>query len=77
MAGISWRFQPAFWREDIVAAVSVDVAHADAVAVAVVADDVLHHAAVSIFLVPGQRAIVSKLRQNLFCFAVVVEVHQE
>ncbi len=45
--------------------------------VAVVADNVLHHAAVLIPFVPGKRTIVSELRQNLLGLAVVIEVDQK
>src|SRR5580698_2232184 len=53
-------FQPALRGKDIVAAVPVDVAHPNPMAVAVVADDVLYHSAVLIPLVPGKRTIVSE-----------------
>src|ERR1035437_9066491 len=53
-AHIGGRFQPTFGCEDVVAPVAVDIAHADAVAVALPADDVLHPLAVLQFE-PGQR----------------------
>ena len=76
-AHIGGRFQPAFGREDVVAPVAIDIAHTDAVAVALPADDVLHPLAVLQFE-PGQRNIGAvELGEQLLRLAVIIEVHQE
>ena len=55
-ARVGRRFEPAFGREDIVAAVAVHIADADAVAVAGGADDVFYEGSVLRF-VPGERSV--------------------
>ena len=76
-AHIFGRFEPALGREDVVAPVAIDIAHADAVAVALVADDVFHPLAILQFE-PCERNIGAvELGEQFLLLAVVVEVHQE
>ena len=76
-AHIGGRFQPAFGREDVVAPVAIDIAHADAVAVALLAHDVLHPLAALQFE-PGQRNIGAvELGEQFLRLAIIVQIHQE
>src|SRR6202034_156044 len=75
LSRIGRSFQPAFWGQDVVPAIAVHIPHANAMSVAVVANDVLDHSAFFVSLVPGERAVVSELRQNLVGFAVVIKIN--
>ena len=76
-ARVGGRFEPTFGREDVGATVAVDVARADAVAVAFWAYDVLFELAVFRFI-PGEWLLgVAKLGQDFVGFAVVIEVDEE
>src|ERR1700733_1663362 len=75
---ITWSLQPTFGSKDIVPAVPVYIADTNTVPIAVVADNMLHHSAVFISLVPGEgTTIVTKLRQNLVRLTVVIQINQE
>ena len=74
-ARIGRRLEPAARRQDVVALVAVDVARADAVSVAAIADDVRHPRLVLDF-VPGLAGAVL-LRQDFLRLAVVVEIDEQ
>src|SRR3954465_2551139 len=71
------RYEPAARRQDIVAAVAIDIAGADAVAVTVIADLVLRPLA-AVEAVPVQRRRRAiELRQQLARLPVVVEIRHD
>ena len=74
-ARIGRRLEPAARRQDVVALVAVDVAGADAVAVAAVADDVRDPRLVLDFI-PGLAGAVL-LREDFLRLAVVVEIDED
>ena len=76
-ARVRRRLEPALGRDDVDAAVAVDVARADAVAEGFRADDVLHEAAVFMLIPRGGRVRAAILRQDAVLLAAVREVHQE
>ena len=78
-ARVSGGFEPAFGSNDVVTAVFVDVADADAVAVALRADDVFDEGAVFGFI-PREGVggcSTSELGEYFAGFAVVIEIDEE
>jgi hypothetical protein len=69
--------KPALRGEDVVAAIAVHVADTDAVAVALVADDVLDEFAVDQLEPGGGHVGAIELGEEFLCFAVVVEIDEE
>ena len=70
-------FEPAVGSENIVAAIAIYVARANAVAIAVRADDVFYDAAFMVALIPRKRRIlIPELREYFVFRAIVVEISQ-
>src|SRR6202035_6175171 len=77
VAWIGGRFKPSLRCEDIVAAISIDIARANPVTVTLGADDVFHEGAIA-DLIPRQWGFgLPELRKQFTLLAVVVEIHQE
>src|SRR5580692_8270917 len=78
-ARIGRRFEPSERSDDVVPAVTVQVAHADPVAVAAGAYHALHKGPV-LYFKPRQRVLhlmAAPLREHFAGLAVVIEIHQE
>src|SRR6266550_9303919 len=77
--GIRRRFEPALGRDDVVPSIFIDIALADSVAVALLADDVTHPFGVTAFtnqLIPGHgKSFVAELRQELLGLSRIQEVN--
>src|SRR3984957_3463888 len=74
---IGWSLQPTFRSQDVVPPIAVHIPHTNTVPVAMGAHNVFRDSALSVSLIPGERAIGSELRQNLVGFAVVIKIDQK